>query len=369
MAIKPISVGQVNQYISRVLRTDPLLGNISVIGEVSNLKFHNTGHVYFSLKDNSGRINCFLPYDRAKDLRFNLSDELEIIAYGYVSVYERGGSYSLNIKDIEVKGQGNLSIAFNNLKKKLEEEGLFSSIHKKAIPEFPNKIAIMTAETGAALQDILKTVTSRNNMVDIFIYPITVQGPDAAPEISKGIKYINDNYNDIDTIILGRGGGSMEDLWAFNEEMVARSIFESRIPIISAVGHEVDVTISDFVADSRAATPTAAGVMAVPNLENIRANSNLSKDRLLNILTGKIDYMKNLISLRKSRLDGLSPYRILSSGYGAILDSNRKSVLSVSDINENDQLTIVLKDGEICVKAIGTKRREIWAIKVLLKRP
>ena len=258
MAIKPVKVSQLNGYIKRILQTDPLLGNVSVIGEISNLKFHGSGHVYFSMKDEGSRLNCFLPADRAQNLRYELSEGMEITASGYIYLYERGGSYSLNIRDIEVAGLGNLSIAFEKLKAKLEAEGLFDKEHKKEIPFFPEKIAVVTSETGAAVRDILKIIKSRNNYVDVLIYPVLVQGPSAAGEIAHAIADINEKWPDIDTIITGRGGGAMEELWAFNEEIVARSIYASKIPVISAVGHETDFTIADFVADRRAETPTAA---------------------------------------------------------------------------------------------------------------
>ena len=266
MAIKPVSVSQLNGYIKRILQTDPLLGNVSVVGEVSNLKYHGSGHVYFTLKDANSKISCFLPHDRAEALRYELSEGMEITASGYIYLYERGGSYSLNIRDIEVAGLGNLAIAFEKLKSKLEAEGLFDPAKKKAIPSFPEKIAVVTSETGAAVRDILKIIKNRNNYVDVLIYPVLVQGPAAAGEIAAAINHINEKWPDTDTIITGRGGGSMEELWAFNEEIVARAIYASAIPVISAVGHETDFTIADFVADRRAETPTAAAHMAVPDI-------------------------------------------------------------------------------------------------------
>ena len=266
MAVKPVKVSQLNGYIKRILQTDPILGNVSVVGEISNLKFHGSGHVYFSMKDEGSRLNCFLPSERAESLRYELSEGMEITASGYIYLYERGGSYSLNIRDIEVAGLGNLSIAFEKLKEKLGKEGLFDAEHKKEIPFFPEKIAVVTSESGAAIRDILKIIKNKNNYVDILIYPVLVQGPAAAGEIAEAICDINENCPDVDTIIVGRGGGAMEELWAFNEEIVARSIYNSNIPVISAVGHETDVTISDFVADRRAETPTAAANLAVPDL-------------------------------------------------------------------------------------------------------
>ena len=251
MAIKPIKVSQLNSYIKRVLQLDPLLSNVSVIGEVSNLKKHSSGHVYFTMKDEASKVNCFLPNDVLNNLNFELAEDMEITASGHIYLYERGGTYSLNVKDIKIEGLGNLGIAFENLKKKLAEEGLFDDKLKKQIPFFPRNIAVVTSETGAAINDIITIIKKRNNVVNILIYPVLVQGPNAAREISKAIDEINDKLSYFDLIITGRGGGSMEELWAFNEEVVARSIFNSKIPVISAVGHETAFTISDFVADKK----------------------------------------------------------------------------------------------------------------------
>ncbi|MEG0292366.1 MAG: exodeoxyribonuclease VII large subunit [Anaerovoracaceae bacterium] len=359
MAIKPIKVGQINSYIKRILQTDPLLGNVSVIGEISNLKYHNTGHVYFTLKDETSKINCFMPYDKVLNLRYELEDGMEITAYGYISLFERNGTYSLNIKEIDITGKGDLSIAFDKLKAKLEDEGLFSPLLKKPIPTFPKKIALVTSETGAALQDMLKIIQGRNNIVDIIIFPVTVQGPKAAPEISSTISFINENYKDVDIMIVGRGGGSIEELWAFNEESVARSIARSRIPVISAVGHETDITICDFVADLRAETPTAAAAIAVPNIFEIRENIEGKKRKMLIALKSKVDQMENLINLRKMRLDGLNPTKILSKGYGAILNKDRNRLISINDIDENEVVTIILNDGEFEATVTKVKRRTI----------
>ena len=265
MGLKPVSVTQLNSYIKRILQSDPILGNISVIGEISNLKFHGSGHIYFSLKDAGSTVNCFLPADRAAAISFIPEEGKEVICHGYLYLYERGGRYSINIRDMEESGDGALMAEFKRLRDKLEREGLFDPSHKKEIPAFPEKIAVVTSETGAAVRDILKIIRNKNNLVDVLIYPVLVQGSAAAADIAAAIDDINIRFPDIDTIIAGRGGGSMEDLWAFNEEIVARSIYNSVIPVISAVGHEIDFTIADFVADRRAETPTAAADMAVPD--------------------------------------------------------------------------------------------------------
>lgn len=300
MGLKPIRVGQLNNYIGRVLKTDPVLGNVSVIGEISNLTFHRSGHVYFSLKDETSKVNCFLASSNLERITCPLEEGMEIIAAGYISVYERGGYYSLNIRDIEVNGEGQLAIQFEKLKAKLEKEGLFSADNKKPLPEFPSKLAIVTSETGAAVRDIIRTIRNKNDYVDILVYPVLVQGPAAARDIADAIRDINENYKDIDIIITGRGGGSMEELWAFNEEIVARSIFASEIPVISAVGHETDFTISDFTADFRAATPTAAAEMAVPDTGELKEYLRNMKEELAAGLIGQIE-------MRKNRLSALDP--------------------------------------------------------------
>ena len=212
MAAKPIKVSQLNSYIKRVLQADPLLGNISVTGEISNLKHHGSGHVYFSLKDETSRISCFLAADNARHIRYELSEGMEIIVNGYIYLYERGGSYSINVRDIEVSGAGALSTAFENLKAKLLAEGLFDEAHKKPLPFFPENIAVVTSDTGAAVRDIVKIIKARNNIVNVYICPVLVQGPNAAPDISSMIDELNETMPQLDLIITGRGGGSAEEL-------------------------------------------------------------------------------------------------------------------------------------------------------------
>ncbi len=392
MAIKPIKVSQVNSYIKRILQTDPVLGNISVTGEISNLKFHGTGNVYFSLKDNDSKLNCFLSLEYLKNLHYELVDGLSIVASGNIYVYERGGSYSLNVKDIYIEGVGNLSIAFEKLKEKLQNAGYFDLSHKKMIPSFPGKIAVITSETGAVIQDIIKTIKMRNNYVDILIFPSLVQGKGAAPLIAKAIEDINQFYADVDTIIIARGGGSIEELWAFNEEIVAERIFSSVIPIISAIGHETDFTIADFVADQRAATPTAAAQLAVPEtiqiqlyLDDLASQtkrylnhkislydmklSSRNFDALKQIFissialkTYKVEQSKDNIHQRlrhiivvnegvlealKATIDGLSPLQIMERGYGAIINNVGRLVRSISEVSQGEDIDIRLKDGNI----------------------
>jgi len=376
MKMKPIKVSQLNGYIKRILQSDPILGNISVIGEISNIKYHGTGHVYFSMKDENSRISCFLPSSEVSKLRYELEDGMEITASGYMYVYEKGGTYSLNVKDIEISGQGDLSIAFEKLKEKLKEEGLFDTKYKKPLPKFPKKIAIVTSGTGAAIEDMLKIITSRNNIVDILIYPVLVQGAGAGADISNAIKQINIEFPKMDVIITGRGGGSTEELWAFNEEIVARSIFDSKIPVISAVGHETDVTISDFVADVRAETPTAAAMLAVPDTYELKRYINslenslhdmidkyfLNKRRLLDAYNidlfisnfkSKIELNRALTNSFKIKLESLNPKNIMSLGYGAILKENGKLANSVLEFSPKDFLKVKLADGNIACTVIN----------------
>lgn len=392
MAIKPIKVSQLNGYIKRVLQSDPLLGNVSVIGEISNLKYHSTGHVYFTLKDETSKISCFLASEYLKDIRYELSDGVEIVANGYIYLYERGGSYSLNVREVTIEGIGNLTAAFERLKEKLAKEGIFDEKYKKPIPFFPKKIAVITSETGAAVRDIIKIVKSRNNIVDVLVYPCLVQGPGAAADIANAIGEVNRLFPETDTIIVGRGGGSMEELWAFNEEVVVRSIFASEIPVISAVGHETDFTISDFVADKRAETPTAAAQMAVPDIGALKEYVNHEKDSLVHTMERLIKYMELRIASNsidalsvslnhrllyhamkaetlakemgralnnrltewssrtaqlKASLDALNPKNIMDRGYAAILDEQRKLAGSVNQFVVGSGLTAVMKDGEI----------------------
>lgn len=401
MAIKPVKVSQLNGYIKRILQTDPLLGNVSVIGEVSNLKFHGSGHVYFSMKDADSRLNCFLPADRASQLRYELSEGMEITASGYIYLYERGGSYSLNIKDIQVSGLGNLSIAFEKLKSKLQEEGIFDSAHKKEIPFFPDKVVVITSETGAAVRDILKIIKSKNNYVDVLVYPVLVQGPAAAGQIADAIVDVNEKWPETDTIIVGRGGGAMEELWAFNEEVVARSIYNSAIPVISAVGHETDFTIADFAADRRAETPTAAAHMAVPDIQelkqyvaDIRSQLEHSMEnciRYKEIMLSKLDLhvfkrdldsriimeqmridsiqsenlyrishmiesLEETIRRHKESIRSLDPKAIMSRGYSAVLDQKGRFIGSAGDLQPEDTVTVVMKDGEADCKVTDIRR-------------
>ena len=347
MGLKPIRVGQLNNYIGRVLKTDPILANVSVIGEISNLKFHSSGHVYFSLKDESSKINCFLAASNLERITCPLEEGMEIVASGYISVYERGGYYSLNIRDIEVNGEGQLAVQFEKLKAKLEKEGMFSAEHKKTLPDFPSKVAVVTSETGAAVRDIIRTIKNKNDYVDILVYPVLVQGPAAAGDIAAALRDLNENYSDIDVIITGRGGGSMEELWAFNEEVVARSIFDSVIPVISAVGHETDFTISDFTADFRAATPTAAAEMAVPDTRELREYLSGIKESLA-------ESLMQAVEIRRNRLAALDP------------NAFAKGISTRIAYEQMNADRIIESMGESLASRISSGRERIELLKALL---
>ncbi len=271
MAQKPVDVSTLNKYIARIMQTDPVIGNISVVGEISNLKYHSSGHIYFSLKDDRSTVRCFMSVVYVSELRYRLEDGMEVVVSGFVSVFERGGYYSLNVKSVDISGEGNLAAAFKAMYRKLENEGLFDKAHKKKLPHFPGRVCVITSETGAALRDIIKIIKNRNTLTDIIVYPALVQGTNAAADLAAAIEDVNKSFADTDVIIIGRGGGSAEDLWAFNEEILARAVYASDIPVISAVGHETDFSICDFAADVRAETPTAAAAIAVPDIRDIKA--------------------------------------------------------------------------------------------------
>ncbi|MDO5331481.1 MAG: exodeoxyribonuclease VII large subunit [Bacillota bacterium] len=370
MASKPISVSQLNNYVGRVLATDPLLMNIAVCGEIANLTKHSSGHWYFSLKDAGSKVNCFLSSMRVSKLRFDLDEGMQIVAYGSINVYEKGGYYSLNIKDVEAQGEGALQIAFEKLKSKLEKEGLFDLDHKKEIPYFPKKVGVITSPTGAAIRDIVTTIKRRNPLVDVLLYPALVQGEDSADSIANAIENMNKYFKDCDVLIVGRGGGSIEDLWSFNEEQVARAIYQSNIPVISAVGHEVDTVISDYVADLRAATPTAAAELAVPHIDNyIDTLNNCNPKNIYKELADRIKYAEtdlkriyrscqdniiatvhqyeNKLKLIKVDIDASNPLNVLEKGYSALKDETGKWITSVKRIKPGQTINVMLNDGNV----------------------
>ena len=389
MKIRALDVSEANSYIKRILINDPILCNLKIKGEISNFKVHSSGNVYLSLKDQNSKINCVI-FRNDYDRNLNLENGTKVIASGYISVYERDGSYQLYIEHIEIAGVGNLYIEFNKLKEKLQKEGLFDYKYKKPIPKIPKSIGVVTSPTGAVIRDIINVIKRRYPKVHIKLYPVKVQGEGAKDEICEGIRFFNEIHK-VDTIIIGRGGGSIEDLWAFNEEEVARCVFESKIPIISAVGHEIDFTICDFVSDMRAPTPSAAAEIATSDvddlyfkLENIKSRMNKSLTNIVNYDEQKLKYTFNRINtilndyiisdkiydldkiieklnnnietkINKeemnlknlgSLLHNLSPLRTLDRGY-SIINKEDVVVNSVLKVSENDEIEVVLSDGSL----------------------
>ncbi|WIV10993.1 exodeoxyribonuclease VII large subunit [Proteiniborus sp. MB09-C3] len=394
MELRPFKVSEITQYIKRILIGDPLLYDVNIEGEVSNFKYHYNGNMYFTLKDDKSRIRCVFFNNNMDDAPIVLEDGMYVIVNGYISLYERDGTYQLYVRSIRKKGIGELFESFEKLKKKLEAEGLFDSKNKKTINYLPKKIGVATSSTGAAVKDIISVITRRMPSTEIIIYPILVQGEKAPAEICHAIKYFN-SREDIDLIIIGRGGGSIEELWAFNDEEVARTIFSSRLPVVSAVGHETDFTIADFVADMRAPTPSAAGELVVPQIDdlNYRLSSNLislinifnlsirtkknnlgyiydrlilnnpsntlndNRQRLDIILKDLIKAMnqshsdkKNKLSLLGSKLDSMSPLAVLNRGYSIAVDKSGNIVKSIKEASVDDVLDLTLSDGKIEVK-------------------
>ncbi|ERK30782.1 exodeoxyribonuclease VII large subunit [Clostridium intestinale] len=317
MKMKVLKVTEVNSYIKRIFDNDFILSNLSVEGEISNLKYHSSGHIYFSLKDENSKINCVMFKSDAINVDFKLADGIKIIVKCRLSNYVKDGSYQLYIKEISESGLGSLHIQFENLKKKLNEEGLFSEDHKKEIPKFIRALGVITSPTGAAIKDIINVTKRRNDNVDIIIYPALVQGAEAYKTLISGIQYFNKTKN-VDAVIIGRGGGSLEELWAFNDESLAREIYKSKIPVISAVGHEVDFTICDFVADIRAATPSSAAEIAIVTKESLREELFNIKSMLNKSINKKLDEEKNNLNNIKRFLHINSPQNIIINSYNTI---------------------------------------------------
>lgn len=374
MPLKPISVSQLNEYISRVLVTDPLLGNVTVKGETSGVKYHQSGHVYFSLVDDWARVNCFLNRELAADLRFRVADGMEVTIVGSVSVYQKGGSYSLYVRSLETEGAGSLQLAFEEMKQKLSAEGLFDPAKKKPLPFFPDHIGIVTSETGAAIRDMMKNIKPRNNHVSVTVFPVLVQGDAAAGQIARAIRTANEKFPYLDVLIVGRGGGSPEDLWAFNEEVVARAIYGSEIPVISAVGHEIDFTISDMAADVRAETPTKAAVIAVPDLDQLE--EELEKRRSLierqldngvmfqelridNLIRSMRSALENRIDRRQKDVEKLrmqlelnDPRKILENGYSILEDEAGRVMTDAGELQTGGVYRVRLARGSAEMKAL-----------------
>lgn len=293
-----LTVTDINNYIKNIVDGDFFLSNVTLKGEISNLKFHTRGHLYFSLKDENSKINAVMFNYKNLGLNFIPKDGMNVIVKGKVSVFTTGGSYQITVSNMKEDGIGNLYILFEELKRRLEREGLFSPEHKKKLPRIPKKVGVITASTGAAVKDIISTINRRFPLTEIILFPTLVQGVGAKENI---VKMINEaNESDVDVIILGRGGGSIEDLWAFNEEIVARAIYNSTKPIVSAVGHEIDFTISDFVSDMRAPTPTGAAELVVPSKVEIQSYLNDYKGRIISVINKKIKSYTDTFSKLKS---------------------------------------------------------------------
>ena len=387
---EPISVSDLNSYIKDKIGNDEFLNNVYIKGEISNFKHHYTGHMYFTLKDENSLIKCIMFKTYTSHLNFVPKDGMNVLILGTVSVFERDGVYQIYCKAMQEDGIGDLYAKYEALKAKLKEEGLFDNTHKKQIPFMPKTIGVLTSQTGSVIRDIINVSTRRNPNVYLRLFPVPVQGEGAGIKIAEAIKIMNEQ-NLADVIILARGGGSLEDLWPFNEEAVARAIFESNIPVISAVGHETDFTIADFVADLRAPTPSAAAELAVANVEDIRKNLDKYETRLGVALNKKLELMKlryeKVINLRVfkepllriqdeyvrldnflkliydkaiekykesnfifanlvSKLDSLSPLKTLTRGY-SIVQKDNKIIKSKLDLNNEDNIKITLVDGDI----------------------
>ncbi len=385
-----LTVTELNKYIKSLFARDLVLSGLWVKGEVSNFKNHYSGHLYFTVKDENSLIKCVMFKSHASLLRFMPEDGMKVIIRGYLSVFERDGQYQLYAEDMQPDGLGSLHIAFEQLKKKLQAEGLFDVSRKRRLPYLPECIGVITSSKGSVIRDIINILSRRFYNVNIKVYPVQVQGELAAGQISAAIKRLNE-LDCVDVIILARGGGSLEELWAFNEEIVARSIFESKIPVISAVGHETDYTISDFVADMRAPTPSAAAELVMPEKAAVAGAINNFNLRLRNALFKKVEinrlslkrltgstafkqpynkvyqerlrldvlskYMQkaleaerkshgNRLSLLVARLDALSPLSALARGYGIVKSKKDNNVVrTVKNVKTGDKLEISLQDG------------------------
>lgn len=411
MNSKIFTVTEVSEYIKYIFDKDYALNSICVQGEISNLKKHSSGNLYFTIKDTSSIINCIMFKDEADSLKFKIGNGFLAIVNGRISSYEKTSQYQLYINSIEPLGKGSLYLAFEQLKQKLSDAGMFNKAHKKQIPYYPEAVGIITSITGAAVRDIIQIAKRRNPNIQLVLIPVLVQGENAAKDIAKAI-YLMNEWNKVDIIIIGRGGGSIEDLWAFNEEIVAKAIYDSNIPIISAVGHEIDYTITDFVADLRAPTPSAAAELAIPDLIETKIKidsfnkrltngfaSNTSKYKtrlnqisnklLLNDPSKQIHDLQNQIDrlkkdLNKSmqfylqsneaalvniinKLEASSPLSILKKGYSICCKDNGQTILNVDNVYKGDILTVQLNDGYIVAKVEG-KEKGIWHANNHLKK-
>ena len=391
MAQQVLSVTQINEYIRSHMDADPMLAQVAVRGEISNYKLYPSGHHYFTIKDEGGALKCVMFKGNALRLRFRPENGMKIIAMGKISVFPRDGAYQLYCSAMVLDGVGDLHAAFEQLKAKLAAQGLFDPAHKKPIPKYPKVIGIVTSSAGAAVHDMLRIIRKRYPLTEVRLFPVRVQGVEAPPEIVGAIRYAN-RYKMADVLIVGRGGGSIEDLWAFNDERVAYAIYESEIPVISAVGHEPDVTISDFVADLRAATPSNAAELAVPDQDTLLQTLDTMSDSMTTCLsrqvknarqhlrvlssgaalkspTAYLDQKRKTLELLNSRLvsnqkstldkkkqrfvgltaklDAMSPLKVISRGYSLAQTDNGALLRSVRQVQPGDCITISLSDGKI----------------------
>lgn len=400
MKIRVLEVSEVNEYIKKIFLDDPILNSVKVRGEISNFKIHSSGHVYLTLKDNKSKIRCMIyRSDYNKDLE--LDNGSKIVADGYISNYVSDGSYQLYMKNVSLEGVGNLYLDFLKLKEKLDKEGLFSNYYKKPIPRFPKSIGVVTSETGAVIRDIINVISRRYPKVAIKLYPALVQGKDSVSSLIAGINFFNLEYP-VDTIIIGRGGGSLEELWSFNDEDLARAIFASSIPVISAVGHETDFTICDFVSDERAPTPSAAAEIATPNLADLLREQDLMAKRMTNSINNRIILEKHRLRssmdrfsqyadrymlgdryialdmildkidssftkyIQKKReemnlygvkMSSLNPFSIFDRGY-SIAEKEGRIVSTIRDIDQGDKLKINLKDGKLDCQVVDIEAND-----------
>lgn len=367
--MKPITVSQLNNYIDILLRGNSTLSNLKITGEITGYKNHSSGHKYFSIKDESAKVSCFLSKNKSAYLRFEPEDGMNVEITGFVSVYNPNGTYSIFVNSMKPAGDGAMAMAFEALKQKLEAEGLFSMEYKKEIPKFASHIGVITSGDGAAIEDIISTISNKNDRVKISIFPCLVQGAEAARDVSEKIRKANIIYPDMDVLIVGRGGGSREDLWAYNEEVLARSVFNSKIPIISGVGHETDFTICDMVADYRAETPTAAAEKAAYNSFELIDYLNDRALLLRDSLSGRSGIMERQMNLSFSALkremenimirlqhqcenaaltlEANNPESILNRGYALAEDIEQNIIKSANDVNAGDKIAVTLHDGKL----------------------
>ena len=403
MAQQVITVTQINEYIRSMMDADRLLNNLAIKGEISNYKLYPSGHHYFTLKDEGGALRCVMFKGNAARMKFRPENGMKVIAMGKISVFPRDGAYQLYCTGLVLDGVGDLYAAFEQMKAKLQAQGLFDPTHKQPLPKFPGTIGIVTSSAGAAVHDMLRILRKRYPLTKVLLLPVRVQGVEAPGEIAAAIRYAN-YYRLADLLIVGRGGGSIEDLWAFNEEVVARAIYDSQIPVISAVGHEPDVTISDFVADLRAATPSNAAELAVPDQDALRQtldqlsgamaaamNRQIKMRRQhLNVLAGSaalqspqgyllqrrktVEMLQNrLISAQNmqlsrknqryialtAKLDAMSPLKVLTRGYAMAQKENEDIIRSVGDVAPGDTVRVSLADGAFTATVTDKKERAL----------